>query len=151
MYFTLSKILLPWAWRRMRVSWTERRSNTWVRQTVGVPEDQGLLAQLKKRKLAMYGHWKRWPEHCFSYCGSGREGKPGCRRTAWIDNIRAWTNGGLGAARENARRRMRTVLWRTMAYSSSKMRCQIRWSFFIKQPLKRKKWIDQVYMRPATT
>ena len=43
------------------VSWTER-SNTWVRQTVGVPEDQELLAQLKKRKLAIYGHWKRRPD-----------------------------------------------------------------------------------------
>ncbi len=51
------------------------------------------------------------------------EGKaqPGRRRTAWIDNIRAWTNGGLAAARENARRRMPIFLWRTMAYSSSSM------------------------------
>ncbi len=103
-----------WAWRRILcVSWTERRTNSWVRQTVGVPEDQGLLAQLKKRKLAMYGHWKRRPDSIVLATIEGEvEGKarPGRRRTAWIDNIKAWTNGGLGAARENACRRMPTVL-----------------------------------------
>ena len=41
------------------ISWTEYKSNVWVRQKVGVPEENGLLEQLKKnRKLAKYGHLK---------------------------------------------------------------------------------------------
>ena len=52
-----------WVWRRMlQISWKERKSNAWIRQKIGVPRDEGLLAQLKKRKLSMYGHWKRRPE-----------------------------------------------------------------------------------------
>ncbi len=109
-----------WAWRKiLRASWTERKSNTWVRQTVGVPEDQGLLAQLKKRKLAVYEHWKRRPDSIvLATIEREVEGKarPGRRRTAWIDNIGAWTNGGLGASTENARRRMPTVLWRILKH-----------------------------------
>ena len=49
-----------WCWRRvLRISWTEYKTNVWVRQKIGVPEQNGLLEQLKKRKLAKYGHWKR--------------------------------------------------------------------------------------------
>ena len=82
-------------------------------KTVGVTEDEGLLAQLKKRKLAMYGHWKRRPDSIVLATIEGEvEGKarPGRRKTAWMDNIKMWTEGGLGAARENTRRRMPTVL-----------------------------------------
>ena len=42
--------------------WTEYKTNVWVRQKIGVPEQNGLLEQLKKRKLAKYGHWKRRSE-----------------------------------------------------------------------------------------
>ena len=52
-----------WCWRRvLRISWTEYKTNVWVRQKIGVPEQNGLLEQLKKRKLAKYGHWKRRSE-----------------------------------------------------------------------------------------
>ena len=37
-----------WCWRRvLRISWTEYKTNVWVRQKIGVPEKDGLLEQLK--------------------------------------------------------------------------------------------------------
>ena len=46
-----------WCWRRvLRISRTEYKTNVWVRQKIGVPEQNGLLEQLNKRKLAKYGH-----------------------------------------------------------------------------------------------
>ena len=40
-----------WVWRRkLQVSWRDRKTNAWIRQRVGVSEE-GVLAQLKKRKL----------------------------------------------------------------------------------------------------
>ena len=52
-----------WCWRRvLRISWTEYKTNVWARQKIGVPEQNGLLEPLKKRKLAKYGHWKRRSE-----------------------------------------------------------------------------------------
>ena len=39
------------------ISWTEYRANVWVRQKIVVPEENGLLEQLKKWKLPKYGHW----------------------------------------------------------------------------------------------
>ena len=34
----------------------------WVWQKIGLPEENGLLEQLEKLKLAKYGHWKRRSE-----------------------------------------------------------------------------------------
>ena len=49
-----------WVWRRMlQVDQKDRKTNVWIRQRVEVSEEEGLLAQLRKRKLSMYGHWKR--------------------------------------------------------------------------------------------
>ena len=86
----------------LRISWTEYKTNVWVRQKIGVPEQNGLLEQLKKRKLAKYGHWKRRSEGLVMAVTEGEiEGKS-LRRTAWIDNVRRWTEGGLPAARRIA-------------------------------------------------
>ena len=81
-------------------------------------QKDGLLAQLKKRKLSIYGHWKRRPESLVQMTVEGEvEGKarPGRRKTGWIDNIESWTDGGVAVAREKAHKRMPTVpkgLWR---------------------------------------
>ena len=40
----------------LRISWTGYKTNVWVWQKIGVPEENGLLEQLNKRKLAKYGH-----------------------------------------------------------------------------------------------
>ena len=73
-----------------------------MRQKIGLAEENGLLEQLKKWKLAKYGHWKR------STCSEWLtmtvtereiEEKSDRRRTAWTDDVRKWTEGGLPAAR----------------------------------------------------
>ena len=49
-----------WLWRRvLRVSWRERKSNEWVRTQVRIPVEQGMMEEIKKRKLRKYNHWKR--------------------------------------------------------------------------------------------
>ncbi len=35
-----------------------RKTNDWVRETISVPENEGLLEMVKKRKISKYGHWK---------------------------------------------------------------------------------------------
>ena len=103
-----------WAWRRLlRISWTERKTNAWVRGTVNVQEADGLLQEVKRRKSRKYSHWKRRPESVVMMTIEGEaEGKTkqGRRRTAWIDNIEKWTDGGVKEAEERARRRMPTAL-----------------------------------------
>jgi len=47
-------------WRRMlRISWTERKTNTWIREKIGIPEEKAILEQIKHRKLSKYCYWKR--------------------------------------------------------------------------------------------
>lgn len=48
-----------WLWRVLRVSWREKRTNEWMRTKVGVTAESGMLAEVKRRKLRRYGHWKR--------------------------------------------------------------------------------------------
>jgi len=43
----------------MRVSWTKRKTNKWVREQVGVNEERSMLAEVRKRKIRKYGTWKR--------------------------------------------------------------------------------------------
>ena len=45
-----------WVWRRMlRLNWTQRKTNIWVGDKIGVKEEEGLLRSTKRRKLTMYG------------------------------------------------------------------------------------------------
>ena len=103
-----------WVWRRLlRVSWTERRTNEYIRKRVGVPEEKGLLITVKKRKIAKYGHWKRREKSLVLSTIEGEvEGKRkrGRRRTEWFDNIREWIDGGVAEARNIAEKRMPTAL-----------------------------------------
>ena len=96
-----------------QVDWKDRKSNVWIRQTVGVSEEEGLPAQLRKRKLSMYGHWKRRSDSLVQMTVEGEvKGKTrlGRRNTGCIDNISKWTEGGMVVAREKAHKRMPTVL-----------------------------------------
>jgi len=80
-----------WVWRRMlRISWTEWKTNTWIREKIGIPEEKGILEQIKHRKLSKYCHWKRRIDSVVLAAIEGKkEGKcfPGRRRTAWIDDF----------------------------------------------------------------
>ena len=49
-----------WVWRRvLHISWTDMKTNKWIPNQIGVKEDEGLLTQVKTRKISKYGHWKR--------------------------------------------------------------------------------------------
>ena len=94
-----------WVSRRvLRISWTERKTNKWVRERIGVKEEDGIVKQIKRRKLAKYMHWKRRPESIVTMSIEGeimRKNKKGRRKIAWVDNIREWC-GGMSMARNNA-------------------------------------------------
>jgi len=67
----------------LRISWTERKTNTWIREKIGIPEEKGILEQIKHRKLSKYCHWKRRSDSVVLATTEGEiEGKcfPG---TAW--------------------------------------------------------------------
>jgi len=97
-----------WVWRRMlRISWTVRKTNTWIREKIGIPEEKGILVQIKHRKLSKYCHWKRSDNVVLATTEGEIEG--GCfpwrRRTAWIDDVRRWTGDDINVARTNAMER----------------------------------------------
>ena len=106
-----------WVWRRMlRVSWTDRRTNVWVREKAGVTNEKDLLTIVKERKVAKLCHWKRRP-NSLVICvlegempGKTRVGRP---KTKWIDNIKAWIDGGVQVTYKDARRRQRPNLLAT--------------------------------------
>ena len=96
-----------WLWRRvLRVSWRERKTNEWVRRQVEVTEQQGMLQQVKRRKLQKYGHWKRRSNSLVLATIEGEvnaKGRRGRRRIEWMDNIKEWS-GGLTTAMSAAHR-----------------------------------------------
>lgn len=102
-----------WVWRRvLRCSWRDKKTNEWVRKQIGVREEDGLLAEIKRRKLSKYAHWKRRPESAVLTTIEGEvEGraKRGRRRTGWVDNVREWTGGMTTARRMALERRMPTA------------------------------------------
>ena len=56
----------------------------------GMPEEKGIVEQIKHRKLSKYCHWKRRSDSVVLATIEGEiEGKcfPGRRRTAWIDDF----------------------------------------------------------------
>ena len=94
-----------WLWRRLlMVKWTERRTNEWVRKEVDVTAEQGMLEEVRRRKLKKYGHWKRRGESLVlatiegELCAKGRQGR---RKREWIDDIIDW-RGGVDSARRAA-------------------------------------------------
>ena len=94
-----------WLWRRvLRVSWTERRTNEWIRAKVGIAAEQGMFQEVKQRKLRKYDHWKRRGDSLVlatiegEVSGRGRRGR---RRQEWISNIIEW-RGGIETARKTA-------------------------------------------------
>ena len=85
----------------LRISWTEYKTNVWVRQKIGVTEENGLLEQLKKHKLPKYGYCNRISKRLVIAVTDGEiEGKclPGRRRTTWIDDVKRWNVGAVPAA-----------------------------------------------------
>jgi len=77
----------------LRVSRTAKKTNEWVVNKAGVKRE--LLDTVKARKLTYYGHTMRKQGSCLdekmmqgTMPGACRRGRP---RTAWMDNIKTWT------------------------------------------------------------
>ena len=87
----------------LRVSWQMRKTNEWVREKVGVTKD-GLLGEIKKKKIRKYYHWKRRGESLVLAAVEGEiggRGRRGRRKAEWIDNVRQWEGGMQSAQRTN--------------------------------------------------
>ena len=86
-----------WLWRRvLRISWIERKSNSWVREKVKITEDNGMLAHVKHRKISKYCHWKRRPSSLVLTTIEGKtpgKGKRGRRRYKWLDILTSERDG----------------------------------------------------------
>ncbi|XP_078491079.1 uncharacterized protein LOC144747144 [Ciona intestinalis] len=101
-----------WLWRRvLRISWTERRTNEWVRKRFGATEEQGLVREVKRRKMRKYRHWKRRGESLVLTSVEGEaegRGRRGRRRMEWISNILT-SEGTVQEAHRNAMERRPTA------------------------------------------
>lgn len=101
-----------WLWRRvLRVSWTERRTNEWVRDQIGVRRENSLLEEVKRRKIRKYGHWKRRSESLVLTSIEGQtegRGRRGRRKIDWMDNVVSW-QGGVDRAQRIALDRRSTA------------------------------------------
>ena len=101
-----------WLWRRiLRVSWTEHRTNEWVRDQVGVHGERRLLEEVKRRKLRKYRHWKRRGESMVLASIEGEtdgRGKRGRRKVEWMTNVIRWEEG-VEQAHRNAYDRVSTA------------------------------------------
>ena len=109
-----------WLWRRvLRISWIERKSNSWVREKVKITEDNGMLAHVKHRKISKYCHWKRRPSSLVLTTIEGKtpgKGKRGRRRYKWLDNILTWSGESLyNIGKKAINRETLTVRNRTIA------------------------------------
>ena len=99
-----------WIWRRiLGITWHDRVTNEYVRKSIGEKYEDGLLEQIKRRKIAKCYHWKRRGDSLVLCTIEGEVSgkcKRGRRRTSWIDEIREW-HGTMEMARNKARRRLR--------------------------------------------
>ena len=82
--------------RLLQISYTERKTNDYVRETVHdlVGSQEPLLATIKRRKLAWYGHVTRHDSLCKTILQGTVEGGRcrGRQRKSWSDNVKEWTN-----------------------------------------------------------
>ena len=96
-----------WCYRRLlRVSWRDHRTNEWVLEQLST--DMTLLSQMKKRKLAFFGHVSRHAglEQCIMQGkmeGRRSRGRP---KRAWGKDIEAWTGLSLPNASQAAHERL---------------------------------------------
>jgi len=107
----------------LRISWAERKTNAWIREKIGISEENGILEQIKHRKLSKYCHWNRRSDSVVLATIEGEiKGKYfHGRRTAWIDDVRRWTGDDMNVERTNAMER-RYGCWYEDAYGSFGLR-----------------------------
>jgi len=105
----------------LRVSWTAKRTNEWVLKTAAVT--RSLLASVKQRKLAYYGHILRKKGVCLekeiiqgSTLGCHTRGRP---KTTWLDNRTSWTRLSLTELVTNVEYRYQ---WRKIIHNAANPR-----------------------------
>ena len=81
--------------RLLGISWKKRKTNEHVKATIQqmVGRQGELLASIKRRKLAWYGHVTRHQALSKAILQGTLEGsrKRGIQRKCWMDNVRDWT------------------------------------------------------------
>ena len=106
-----------WIWRKMlRISWTEKRTNDWVRKTADIVEDESLLQSMLRARLRFFGHVMRsngLEKEMMLACGEGcrKQGRP---RKRWMDTIHETTGMNLADLRDATVDR---VKWRGLVVS----------------------------------
>ena len=112
--------------RLLHISYRDHVTNEHVRQTVEnfVGPQEPLLATVKRRKLAFYGHVTRHSSLCKTVLQGTVEGgrKRGRPRKSWSDNIRTWTQLSTPELLDTVTDRPR---WREVS-SSSALRSPLR-------------------------
>src|ERR1043165_7843788 len=88
--------------KMMRISWKEKRTNDWVRKTVGIVEDETLLQSILRARLKFFGHVMRSngleKEIMLAYgVGIRKQGRP---RKRWMDMIYESTGMNLEDLRD---------------------------------------------------
>ena len=82
--------------RLLGISWRERKTNEFVRNTINsmiVGKQEELLTTVKRRKLAWFGHVTRHQTLSKTILQGTVQGgrKRGRQKKQWMDNIRDWT------------------------------------------------------------
>ena len=108
-----------WCYRRiLRIPWTDRRTNTWVLEELGV--EKKLRADILARKLVYFGHATR--HHCLQKTiiqgmveGKRKRGRPSA---SWLDGIKQVTGTSITEATRAAadHRQWRSLIRTTPAY-----------------------------------
>ena len=104
----------------LHISHTEHKTNEFVRQLVFIlaGKQEPLLAVVKRRKLAWYGHISRHDTLSKTIFQGTVEGKRsrGRPRKSWSDNVKDWTNQPTARTLRAAEDRHQ---WRAMAEEAS--------------------------------
>ena len=76
-----------WIWRKMqRISWTEKRTNDWVRMAAGIEKDETLQQTVLRAKLRFFGHVMRsdgLEKEMMLACGEGSRKQGRQRKGGW--------------------------------------------------------------------
>ena len=79
----------------LRISYLEHKTNDWVRNKINllVGQQEPLLATVKRRKLAWFGHVTRHDSLSKTILQGTWEGgrRRGRQRKCWMDNLKEWT------------------------------------------------------------
>ena len=108
--------------RLLRISYKEHKTNAYVKEQItnSAGEQEPLLATIKRRKLAWFGHISRHNTLSKTILQGTVEGKRrrGRQRKIWHDNIKEWTGSNLATLIRMTEDREG---WKTLTAQSSTM------------------------------